>query len=119
MTSGVVKWFNEKKGFGFIAQEGDGRDVFVHHSVIEGTGFKTLVEGEPVEFELDDTADAKGPRAGRVVRLAPPAAPTPAPAPQRAQTAVPQPAQAGNFGVFLAEAMGKKVNRSQLRGGLD
>lgn len=130
MSSGTVKWFNEKKGFGFIAPEGEGRDVFVHHSVIEGTGFKTLVENEPVEFELDPVDDSKGPRASKVVRLAPPArAPRPAPAARRApavdsrpqvQAQVPaEVTQRGSLGTFLAEAMGKKVDRTQLRGGLD
>jgi len=48
---GAVKWFNESKGFGFIAREG-GSDVFVHHSAIQGNGFKTLAEGQRVEFEV-------------------------------------------------------------------
>ncbi len=51
MASGTVKWFNEAKGFGFISQEG-GEDVFVHFSTIQGDGFKTLAEGERVEFEV-------------------------------------------------------------------
>ena len=51
MASGTVKWFNEAKGFGFISQEG-GEDVFVHFSAIQGDGFKTLAEGERVEFEV-------------------------------------------------------------------
>ena len=51
MARGTVKWFNESKGFGFISQEG-GEDVFVHFSAIEGDGFKTLAEGEAVEFEV-------------------------------------------------------------------
>ena len=51
MAAGTVKWFNEAKGFGFIQQEG-GEDVFVHYSAISGDGFKTLAEGERLEFEI-------------------------------------------------------------------
>lgn len=54
MPSGTVKWFDNKKGYGFIAQPG-GDDVFVHHTQIQGQGFKTLNEGETVEFELINT----------------------------------------------------------------
>jgi cold shock protein len=50
-TSGTVKWFNEVKGFGFISQEG-GDDLFVHYSAIQGNGFKTLKEGQAVEFDI-------------------------------------------------------------------
>ena len=53
MVKGVVKWFNEKKGYGFLSQE-DGDDVFVHYSSIQGDGFKTLKEGDPVEFEVQE-----------------------------------------------------------------
>ena len=53
MASGTVKWFNDAKGFGFIAQEG-GPDVFVHHSAIQGDGFKTLAEGANVEFDITE-----------------------------------------------------------------
>ena len=63
MASGTVKWFNEAKGFGFISQEG-GEDVFVHFSTIQGNGFKTLAEGEPVEFDL--VQGQKGPAAENV-----------------------------------------------------
>jgi len=67
MPSGVVKWFDVKKGFGFIAGPQDGKDVFVHYSSIEGEGFKSLKEGETVEYELMDSA--KGPQAGKVRRV--------------------------------------------------
>ena len=53
MTTGTVKWFNDAKGFGFIVAEENGEDVFVHHSNIEGTGFKTLAEGQSVSFEME------------------------------------------------------------------
>ncbi|MDQ7008312.1 MAG: cold-shock protein [Acidobacteriota bacterium] len=54
MARGKVKWFNEEKGFGFISQD-DGPDVFVHYSSITGEGFRTLAEGEAVEFEVVET----------------------------------------------------------------
>jgi cold shock protein len=66
MARGTVKWFNEKKGFGFIQQEG-GPDVFVHFSSIQGDGFKTLAEGQVVEFEI--IQDAKGAKAQNVTRV--------------------------------------------------
>ena len=53
MSTGTVKWFNDAKGFGFIVAEENGEDVFVHHSNIEGTGFKTLAEGQTVSFEME------------------------------------------------------------------
>ena len=67
MATGKVKWFNDQKGFGFISAETDGRDVFVHHSVIEGSGFKTLQENETVEYEAED--GPKGMKALKVIRL--------------------------------------------------
>jgi cold shock protein len=64
MTAGTVKWFNATKGFGFIGPEGGGKDVFVHHSVIEGSGYRELTEGQRVEFESEQ--GAKGPQATQV-----------------------------------------------------
>jgi CspA family cold shock protein len=64
MTSGTVKWFNESKGFGFIEKE-EGNDCFVHFSEIQGEGFKTLREGQSVEFEM--VQGQKGPQATKVV----------------------------------------------------
>ncbi|HNR87016.1 MAG TPA: cold shock domain-containing protein [Spirochaetota bacterium] len=63
MTKGTVKWFDEKKGYGFLSQE-NGPDVFVHHSGIAGEGFKVLYEGDRVEFEIEKSD--KGPRAVQV-----------------------------------------------------
>ncbi len=68
MTTGVVKWFNAKKGFGFLIMEGIDHDIFVHYSVIEGEGFRTLSEGEKVDVDIGD--DGKGPRARKVTRIA-------------------------------------------------
>ncbi len=67
MAIGKVKWFNDQKGFGFISSEKDGKDVFVHHSVIEGQGFRTLQDGEQVEYEFE--AGPKGIKATKVRRL--------------------------------------------------
>jgi cold shock protein len=63
MSEGTVKWFNEKKGFGFIASD-DGTDVFVHFSAIQDTGFKTLTEGQRVSFDVE--RGKKGPSAVNV-----------------------------------------------------
>jgi len=63
-TTGTVKWFNESKGFGFIEQE-SGPDVFAHFSAIESTGFKTLAEGQRVQFTV--TQGQKGPQAEKIV----------------------------------------------------
>lgn len=63
MANGTVKWFNEKKGYGFIEQE-DGPDVFVHHSGINGSGFKSLREGDKVTFEIE-----KGPKGPSAVNV--------------------------------------------------
>lgn len=66
MAKGTVKWFNDSKGFGFIRAE-SGVDVFVHHSAIQGSGFKTLAEGQAVEFE--QTRGPKGEQAANVVKI--------------------------------------------------
>ncbi|MFO8011756.1 MAG: cold-shock protein [Phycisphaerae bacterium] len=66
MARGKVKWFNDQKGYGFIEQEGGGGDVFVHYSSIAGDGFKTLAEGDEVEFDV--TQGPKGPKAENVRR---------------------------------------------------
>ena len=65
MATGTVKWFNETKGFGFIAQDGGGDDVFVHFSAISGNGFRTLAEGQKVTFDIEQ--GNKGPQATNVV----------------------------------------------------
>jgi len=67
MATGTVKWFNESKGFGFLSQDNGGGDVFVHFSAIQGDGFKTLAEGSPVSFDIQDSP--KGPQASNVVAL--------------------------------------------------
>ncbi len=67
-TTGTVKWFNDKKGFGFISREDGEKDCFVHHTAIQGTGFKSLREGEHVEFDV--VQGQKGPAAENVAVVA-------------------------------------------------
>lgn len=67
MALGLVKWFNDAKGYGFIQQDGNDRDVFVHYTAIQGDGFKTLAEGQKVEFELIE--GPKGPQAANVSKV--------------------------------------------------
>lgn len=67
MAQGIVKWFSDKKGFGFIEQEEGGGDVFVHHSAIQMEGFRTLSEGDRVSYDVE--AGNRGPSAKNVVKL--------------------------------------------------
>ena len=67
MATGKVKWFNDQKGFGFVTPDDGGQDCFVHHSAIQGSGYKTLVENETVSFEIEQ--GDKGPRAVNVTRV--------------------------------------------------
>jgi len=66
-TKGTVKWFNDAKGYGFVQAETANGDIFVHYSAIQGDGFKTLSEGQPVEFEL--MTGPKGPQAFNVTKM--------------------------------------------------
>jgi len=66
-TVGTVKWFNDQKGFGFITPENGAKDCFVHHSAIQGNGFKSLAEGDRVEFDM--IQEPKGPKAQNVARV--------------------------------------------------
>ena len=68
MATGMVKWFNDSKGYGFIKTEGTERDVFVHYTAVSGDGFKTLAEGQRVSFELIE--GPKGPQAANVEKMA-------------------------------------------------
>jgi CspA family cold shock protein len=67
MATGTVKWFNDDKGFGFITPDDQGKDLFVHHSSIQGSGFKSLAEGQKVSY--DEEQGQKGPAATNVVKL--------------------------------------------------
>lgn len=67
MATGTIKWFNESKGFGFISQDDGGADVFVHFSAIQGSGFKTLSEGQPVSYQVEK--GPKGPQATSVTAV--------------------------------------------------
>jgi len=67
MATGTVKWFNDAKGYGFIVRDDGEKDVFVHHSEIQGQGFKSLSEGDKVEFEV--VQGQKGPQASNVVKV--------------------------------------------------
>ena len=68
MSKGKVKWFNDQKGYGFITPDEGGKDLFVHHSEIQAEGFRSLQEGQAVEYEI--VQDTKGPKATKVKTLA-------------------------------------------------
>ena len=67
MAKGKVKWFNDQKGYGFVTPEDGSKDLFVHYQEIQGDGFKTLAEGQEVEF--DEVEGARGPQAANVIKL--------------------------------------------------
>ena len=67
MATGTVKWFSDEKGYGFITPDDDGKDLFVHHQSIQGSGFRTLAEGAKVSYEAEQ--GPKGPAAANVVAL--------------------------------------------------
>ena len=67
MATGIVKWFNDDKGFGFITPDESGKDLFVHHSAISGSGFKSLAEGAKVSYVAED--GPKGPNATQVATV--------------------------------------------------
>ena len=108
--SGTVKWFSQEKGYGFIVQD-DGPDVFVHHSSIQGSGFKTLDEGERVEFDLKE--EAKGPRAENVVRVDAPEGAAGGEAPPGGG----RPPGGGGYGGAQGGSRGRGTDRGGDRGG--
>ena len=67
MATGTVKWFNDSKGYGFVTPDDGSKDCFVHHKAIQGEGFKSLAEGQKVQFDVEE--GAKGPQAVNVVKL--------------------------------------------------
>ncbi|MDD5449252.1 MAG: cold shock domain-containing protein [Candidatus Omnitrophica bacterium] len=67
MPTGTVKWFSDQKGYGFIVPDGGGKDIFVHHTGIDGTGFKSLKEGDKVQYEVSQSP--KGEQAIKVAKV--------------------------------------------------